>query len=297
MTQVQAGGAIAPVQTAQQITHQPPAAISMYGHRGVVLRTMDDVFKFANCLVKSGMQPKGMTLEACVIAIEMGGEIGLPPMAAIQNIAVINGRPSLWGDAVLAVAMASGAFDQPAFSEWIEGEGDNCTAFCRVRRTGGQMVIRTFSVAEAKQAKLWMRTGRDGQATPWVTHPKRMLAMRARAFALRDTFPDFLRGIGMREEIQDQELVEQDDMRDRIAAGRASVAANRQLPVDAPGEQAEEPDEFAPDAEQTPAPAEPAPQAPTNAPTVKCQKCLAKNQPADGPCGACGDPEPAVARK
>src|SRR6266478_3926901 len=38
-----------------------------------------------------------------LIAMQMGAEVGLAPMQSLQNIAVINGRPSLWGDAALGV--------------------------------------------------------------------------------------------------------------------------------------------------------------------------------------------------
>jgi hypothetical protein len=58
-------------------------------------------------------------------------------------------------------------------------------------------LTRSFSVADAKKASLW------GKAGPWSNYPKRMLQMRARSWALRDAFPDVLRGIGIKEEQHD----------------------------------------------------------------------------------------------
>ena len=42
-----------------------------------------------------------------------------------------------------------------------------------------------------------------GKQGPWTQHPKRMRQMRARAFALRDVFPDVLCGMPVAEELQD----------------------------------------------------------------------------------------------
>src|SRR5690606_39168844 len=38
---------------------------------------------------------------------------------------------------------------------------------------------------------------------PWTQYPKRMRQMRARAFALRDVFPDVLRGMPIAEAVMD----------------------------------------------------------------------------------------------
>jgi hypothetical protein len=82
--------------------------------------------------------------------------------------------------------------------ERLDGQGEAMTATCRVRRRGENTdTIRQFSVADAKKAGLWTRKG------PWEHYPQRMLAMRARAFALRDGFADVLRGLSVAEEMAD----------------------------------------------------------------------------------------------
>ena len=162
--------------------------------RGLQLTTFDDMYRFGSCLAASGLAPKGCsTPEQIVIAVEMGAEVGLPPMASVQNIAVINGRPSLWGDAMLGVCQGSGVFDFEAFEETDDGT----TATCKVRRKGGEVCVRTFSMDDAKKAAL------VGKSGPWSQYPKRMRQMRARSWALRDTFADVLRGMMSAEEAQD----------------------------------------------------------------------------------------------
>lgn len=169
------------------------------GSNGLQLTNIDEMWKFAGFILRSKLAPKGMEMqEAIVVALQMGAEIGLPPMASLQNIAVINGRPSIWGDAAKAVVMGTGLCER--FEEWFEGKPfePDFKAVCEVQRKGYTRPTRQeFSVADAKTAGLW------GKAGPWQQFPKRMLQMRARGFAARDAFPDALRGLLLAEEARD----------------------------------------------------------------------------------------------
>jgi hypothetical protein len=165
---------------------------------GLALASFDDAFRFATMVAKSEFAPKDFRgkPESCLLAIQHGAEIGLSPMQSLQNIACINGRPAIWGDAALALCLASQVCD--GIHETIEGDGDNMTAVCKTSRKGKDAnVVAQFSVADAKKAGLWGKTG------PWTQYPKRMLQLRARGFALRDAFPDVLRGLVTAEEAQD----------------------------------------------------------------------------------------------
>ena len=131
-----------------------------------------------------------------IIAVQMGADLGLKPMQALQNIAVINGRPSIYGDGALALVQAAGVLED--FREFYEGEGDDLTAVCEAKRKGMSTVTRnSFSVKEAKAAGLWTKSG------PWSTYPKRMLRFRARGFTLRDVASDILLGLILAEEAMD----------------------------------------------------------------------------------------------
>jgi hypothetical protein len=156
-------------------------------------RSFDEALRLSDYLAGSTLVPKDFKGNPgnCLIAIQWGMEVGLKPMQALQNIAVINGRPSLWGDAVIALVRAS------PLCEYITETDDGNTATCRVKRRGQPEEIRTFSMDDAKAAGL---AGKDG---PWRQYPKRMRQMRARAFACRDVFPDVLKGMPVAEEIMD----------------------------------------------------------------------------------------------
>ena len=156
-------------------------------------QTFEQALTFSNYLADSDMVPKDFKGKPgnCLVAIQWGMEIGLKPLQAMQNIAVINGRPSLWGDAVIALVRSS------PLCEYIIEEDDGRTATCKVKRRGEPEQSRSFSMDDAKAAGL---LGKQG---PWTQYSKRMRQMRARAFALRDVFPDVLRGLPVAEEIMD----------------------------------------------------------------------------------------------
>jgi hypothetical protein len=134
--------------------------------------------------------------ESCMLAIQHGSEVGLSPMQSLQSIAVINGRPTIWGDAALALVQSSPVCEY--VKEYLEGQGDNLTAVCEAKRRGYPApTVSRFSMADAKRA------GLAGKAGPWSQYPERMLALRARGFALRNAFADALRGLITAEEAQD----------------------------------------------------------------------------------------------
>lgn len=161
---------------------------------GIVPTSIEEVFRLATAISKSGMAPRDMgTPEKLTVAILHGLEIGIPPMMAINKIAVVNGRPTLWGDAIPALLLSKGF----TIRETFYGEGDDRFAQCVVIRPNGEQITRNFTVADAKVAGLWGKPG------PWKQYPDRMLQMRARGLAARDGAADVLSGIYLAEEMQD----------------------------------------------------------------------------------------------
>jgi hypothetical protein len=166
--------------------------------QGFAPATITEAMEFSKMLADSSMVPKAYQgkPQDIMVCVQWGYEIGLAPMQALQNIAVINGKPSVYGDAAMALVQASPVCD--GVEEFIEGEGTpNPVAVCIAHRKGRKPVRATFSVEDAKRAGLWGKQG------PWQAYPKRMMQMRARGFALRDAFPDVLKGLITAEEAQD----------------------------------------------------------------------------------------------
>jgi hypothetical protein len=182
----------------QTTTKEQLPAIGFSAGRGLEITSLDDAWRLAKAITLSGFAPKGMDKqESILVAIQLGAELGLTPMAALQNIGVINGRPGIYGDAALALVRASGLLEVYSETEVGQPGTDGFGVKVAVKRKGYDAMSETFTVADAKQAKLW------GKAGPWTDYPKRMLKFRARGFALRDAFGDILKGMRTMEEIRD----------------------------------------------------------------------------------------------
>jgi hypothetical protein len=179
--------------------------------RGLALSSFDDAFRFSKMVAASEFAPKEFKgkPESCLLAIQHGSEVGLSPMQSLQSIAVINGRPTIWGDAALALVQSSPVCEY--VREFIEGEGEALVAVCEAKRKGyPQPTVVRFSMADAKRAGLAGKTG------PWSQYPARMLTLRARGFALRNAFADALRGLITAEEAQDYPAVAQVETKEPV---------------------------------------------------------------------------------
>lgn len=175
---------------------------------GFAPSTLTEAMEFSKLLAESSMVPRQYQgkPQDVLVCVQWGAELGLAPMQALQNIAVINGKPSVYGDAAMAMVQNSPVCED--IEEYIENEGTpNPVAVCVAKRKGRKPVVAKFSIEDAKRAGLWGKQG------PWTQYPKRMMQMRARGFALRDAFADVLKGLITAEEAQDYQ-VEQQPVRD-----------------------------------------------------------------------------------
>jgi hypothetical protein len=172
----------------------PPAAQST-----LAPANFGELVEFAAIAARSQLVPKDYRgrPEDILLAVQLGSEVGLRPMQSLQNIAVINGRPTVWGDALPGLCKASPVYEDLVETWEREDDPDFLIAVCTAKRHGSTPVTARFSVMDAKRAGLWSKPG------PWQTYPRRMLQMRARSFALRDAFPDVLKGLISVEEAQD----------------------------------------------------------------------------------------------
>lgn len=178
----------------KELAQKSSSGTSVSSGFNIQVSNMTEAMELARMMSSSALAPKDFKNkpEDTLIAMMMGNELGLNPMQSIQNIAVINGRPCIWGDAMLALVQ-----NHPSFDEIEETFDDSkMTAICTVTRKGGKPHVSKFSQEDAVLAGLW------GNNT-WKKYPKRMLAMRARGFALRNQFADALLGLITREEALD----------------------------------------------------------------------------------------------
>jgi hypothetical protein len=203
--------------TKETITKEPAVRVALS------LTTLPEIREFCKVLANTGMIPKAYANKPDDILVAMfhGQELGLPPLQSLQCIAVINGVPSIYGDAGLALVRSKGLLEE--YDEWIEIDGvrqskafdiwkavqagNEVVAYCFTKRVHAPKGKTTwFSVAQAKRAGLWEKKSREGVPSPWCFYPERMLMWRARGSNIRDNFGDVLKGLPIYEEAQDYDL-------------------------------------------------------------------------------------------
>ena len=186
------------MQTETAVMKREPINISFNG--GIALQDYAEVMQFAALLHKSGLAPKSLdTVEKLGIATMMCVELGRPVATGIQDLAVINGKCSIFGDAALAIVRASGLLEK--FEEGSKGTPytPEWTFFCKMKRKGFPEKTGEWSWADS------IRAGHDkiGPPSPWAKYTRRMMQFKARNFIMRDEFGDVLKGIKTQEEAYD----------------------------------------------------------------------------------------------
>jgi len=180
------------------VTTRQPIDID-FSH-GIVPGSYTEAMQMSALLHKSRLAPKSLdTVEKVAIAVLMCIELGRPIVTGIQDLAVINGKCTIFGDAALALVRASGLLEK--FEEGEKGTPftPEWTFFCKMKRKGFPEKTGTWSWQDS------IRAGHDkiGPPSPWAKYTRRMMQFKARNFIMRDEFGDVLKGIKTQEEAYD----------------------------------------------------------------------------------------------
>ena len=161
-----------------------------------------EAFLFAHMMSEAKMLPPNISEMQAGIAIVAGLSLKLDPFQAVQNIAVVNNRPTLWGDALVALVSASGEIEDENVQWFTGNDGKRIACRVTIKRKGRKTPYEgEFSLGMAAAAGLLNRP-------VWKANPQRMLFVRARTFALRNGFADLIMGVGVREEEEDSVYAE-----------------------------------------------------------------------------------------
>lgn len=195
---------------------EPPVEI-VASERGFVPRNIDEVLRYARMLLVAGAVPDSLAKESgqklpdnevvarVVAVIAAGSEIGMGPMSAMANIALINKRRLIWGQGAVAVLQASGQLEDMRVERLGQQPGDEIQTAQFADSFGVKVILKRrgqptpfigeFTVGQAKRAHLWGNVNKK----PWIEHPERMLFWRAFNNAASSGFGDYLAGLGIRE--------------------------------------------------------------------------------------------------
>ncbi len=219
---------------------------------------LEGLWKLSDALARAKILPDHLTdngradlatIKANVFwVIQCGAELNIPACQAIMGIAIINKRPCVYGDLMIGKVRASGLAEY--ILETSEGAGDDLVCYCEAkRRDTGEVILRSYSWAEADKVVQKSKYGDSKKLTDKDTYKNygpRMIAMRARAFCLRDGFSDVLKGIRVAEEEEDQAYlgpVQHNEAPPRPQPPKAEKAIEGEI-VDAPKDPAQEPSDY-----------------------------------------------------
>lgn len=161
--------------------------------------TFDDAWRLAKIVTSARFAPGISSPEQAILVLALGQDLGLSPMQSIRGIHIIEGRPCPSADCLVACVLRSGLAEY-----FSEVETTDTSSTWETKRRGEPKARRyTFSLEDAKRAGLTNR-GKDPSQNNWNKYPRRMLAARAKAFLVRDVYPDLTLGLYTPDEIGEQ---------------------------------------------------------------------------------------------
>ena len=138
--------------------------------------------------------------ENCFIALDLASRMGVSPMMVMQNLYIIQGKPSWSGSAMGALLRASGYFRRVEVV-YVGTEGkDDWGAYVQAERisTGNMVKGATVSISIAKKEGWYQKA-----QSKWQSMPEIMLAYRAYAWFGRVHAPELLMGLHATDELDD----------------------------------------------------------------------------------------------
>ncbi|MGB0680925.1 MAG: hypothetical protein ACPGUV_14850, partial [Polyangiales bacterium] len=155
-----------------------------------------------------------------------GLELGLPPMTAINGMHVVDGKVGLNYDLIVGLLRRHGYR-----VEWLETTAE--LARVQLTHSDGSSMNFSYSKEDAITARLWGRTTRHGQPTPWVLHPATMLRARCISNAARAFAGDVLAGVYSLDEIDEIRRAHSAISAPSVATASVSVASSATTPISA----------------------------------------------------------------
>lgn len=156
----------------------------------------------AKMLAASNLVPKQFQGDVanCAIGLNLASRLGMEPFLVLQNVHVINGRPSFSAAFLIAAFNACGRYEAMDFI--FSGEPDSDHYGCHIesvdKRTGKKITGPKVSIGMAKAEGWYSKNG-----SKWQTMPDLMLRYRAAAFLIRTVCPEIALGLYTSEEIRD----------------------------------------------------------------------------------------------
>lgn len=211
----------------------------------------------------TGYTPNPAGLPNCIVALNMSTRMGADPLMVMQNLHVIEGRPSWSSPFIIAAINSCGRFSPLRFELSEPGEltevtytatvwksnqkteekrkvtvrHQTCRAWVIEKETGDRLDGPTVSIQMAIDEGWLTKNG-----SKWQTIPELMLRYRSASFLGRLYAPELLMGLQTREEVEDVIQAERDvtgtfavdldDLRNREPEAPAIIDEEDDKPLD-----------------------------------------------------------------
>lgn len=169
--------------------------IDEVGARGVVLHSFDDLKRFCSASAASGYFKDASDVAKAIVKVQAGMELGIPPIASMSGIHIVEGKPTLSAGLIASRIKASGKY-RVLVKKHTDTE---CVLEFRERVDGAweSVGVTEFTMQDAVKAGI-------GGRTNWKRYPKNMLFARAISNGARWHCADIFTGsVYTTEEIQD----------------------------------------------------------------------------------------------
>lgn len=193
-------------QNKEAIDIKQPSALAVDNKTQLIIaRDNGELVRMIKIFMGSVSLPKSLDSESKIItAWQAAASLKVPPILAIQNMAIIHGTLAMWGQLPKALAEHTGQMEEFKLIYFDKNQAEICLAnknldaevwgaVTQMRRSKKSKNEYFFTEIEAKKAGLLSKSG------PWQDYRKIMYARRTIGHAVKFEFPDAVMGIGIAE--------------------------------------------------------------------------------------------------
>lgn len=179
-----------------------PAQTEAYTSSLTDPRVLSTLSKLAQNFASSQIVPEIYQKNAanCFVACEIANRMGVSPLMVMQNLYIVQGKPSWAGQACIALINGTKQFSPLRFVFVGEKGTDSwgCYVTC-TRLSDGEVLNGAVVDMQMAKAEGWLAK----KGSKWITMPEQMMQYRAAAFFARVYCPNALMGLQTAEEVQD----------------------------------------------------------------------------------------------
>lgn len=162
--------------------------------------TFNLAYQMAKGLSQSTLVPQQFQNNAanCLIALEQSNRLNISPMAVMQNLYIVQGKPSFSSSFIIGLVNASGKYDMELQFDEEEKDGKPYACTCWTELNGRKVsgIKITMDMADKEG---WLKKN----GSKWQTMPQVMLRYRAASFFARMNCPELSIGLYSKEELDD----------------------------------------------------------------------------------------------